>query len=187
MFHNTPFHLQAPSMCWCKPYNLQAIECYYLLPKCCATLAIFYHMVLSHYEKCMTQVKFLFYNKVLPFFDQIIITMLVRSNMVVLSWSELILTMSSKMAKWLTMSGGVNSSPYMVECGYKRNFPISFGIFTPFHCKRKVSMLLKFHLIIWCKFYGIIILYCYNINCKGYELASHIDRYHFLPKKPSQG
>ncbi len=83
MFHNTPFHFQAPSMPWCKPYNLQTIECcHHLLPKCCGTLAIFDQRVLNHYEKCMTQVKFLFYNKVLPFFDQIIITLLIKSNMV---------------------------------------------------------------------------------------------------------
>jgi len=85
------------------------------------------------------------------------------------------------------MSGGVNSSPYMVECGCERDFAINFGIFIPCRCKRKVSMLLKFHFIIWCKFHGIIIMYCCNINRNGYELASQVDRNLFLPKNPSQG
>jgi hypothetical protein len=70
----------------------------------------------------------------------------------------------------------------MVECGCEQNFAISFGIFIPCRCKRKVSMFIKFHLIIRCKFHGIIILYCYNINRKGYELASQVDRYIFYPK-----
>ncbi len=48
-------------------------------------------------------------------------------------------------------------------------------------------MLLKFHLIIRCKFHGITILYCYNINRNGYEMASQVDKYISLPKKPSQG